>query len=293
MSRNNQDRLGVSDPNAGGEAPQSATTPQSKQQPSLLNFVAPTEFVELPSGGRYYSEGHPLHNQAVVEIKHMTTKEEDILTSQALLRQGKAMDRFLQQMILDSRVDVDSLLIGDKNAILVAARKTGYGSEYLTTIECPSCSQAVKHNFNLDFAKPSTGLNDEELGENISKTDVNTFMISNLPVTNWSVEMKLLSSADEKKILETAESRRKKGIPEDILSTQLSSFIVSIEGVTHRAQLNSAIQSMPAKDSRFLRELYNKVIPNIDLTQEFACPECGHSVDMEVPFTTDFFWPDS
>ena len=296
MSRNNNDRLGVSDPNVGAEMPQNINTPQpqSQQQPSSpLSFVTPTEFVELPSGGKYYDEGHPLHGKTVIEIKHMTTREEDILTSQALLKQNKAMDRFLQQMILDSRINVDDLLVGDKNAILIAARKTGYGAEYTTSIECPACTKTVKHNFSLDLTTISSGTPDDELGENISRTNNNTFITSNLPVTKWSIEMRLLNSADEKKIIETAEGRRKRGLPEDLLSAQLSSFIVSIEGVTNRGQINSAIQSMPAKDSRFLREAYSKVIPSIDLTQEFACSECGYSGDMEVPFTTDFFWPES
>lgn len=294
MSRNNQDRLGVSDPNAGAEAPQDVTTPQPQQQSSSpLSFVAPTEFVELPSGGRYYDEDHPLHGQSVVEIKHMTTREEDTLTSTALLKQGKAMDRFLQQMVIDSRIDIDSLLVGDKNAILIAARKTGYGSEYLTAIECPSCSEEVKHNFSLDLTTVSEGTPDDELGGDISRTSNNTFIVSNLPATKWSVEVKLLTSADEKKIVETTQGRRKRGLPEDLLSAQLSSFIVSIEGVTDRGQINTAIKTMPAKDSRFLREAYKEVIPNIDLTQEFACSECGHSGEVEVPFTTDFFWPES
>jgi len=292
MSRNNQDRLGVSDPNAGAEAPQSATAPQP-QSSSPLSFVAPTEFVELPSGGKYYDEGHPLHNESTIEIKHMTTKEEDILTSQALLKQGKAMDRFLQQIVLDPRINVDTLLVGDKNAVLVAARKTGYGAEYLTSMDCPSCSESVKFGFNLDLAKISTGASLDELGDNVSKTNNSTFLVSSLPVTKWSVEVRLLNSLDEKKIIETTEGRRKRGLSEDALSAQLSSFIVSIEGVTDKGQINQAISIMPARDSRFIRDTYRKLIPNIDLSQEFACSECGHSGEVEVPFTTDFFWPDA
>ena len=99
MNRNNEDRLGISDRNTGAEAPQVPTNPPHPNAPhqaptSALSFVAPTEFVELPSQGRLYTPDHPLYNVDVIEIKHMTAKEEDILTSQTLLKQGKALDRF-------------------------------------------------------------------------------------------------------------------------------------------------------------------------------------------------------
>lgn len=284
MSRNNKDRVGVSDLHTGAEAP---PTPPQHQSSSPLTFVAPTEFVELPSGGRYYDEGHPLHNQDVIEIKHMTTKEEDILTSQALLKQGKALDRFLQQVIVDSRIDADQLLVGDKNAILVAARKTGYGAEYETAIPCPACGSVVQHEFDLDNASM---VGDAE-HEGVSRTDNNTFLIESLPTTKWSVEVKLLTSADERAVLDSVAARRKRGLPDDTLVTQMSAFTVSIEGVTNRSQINQAVAVLPAKDARYLRDVYRKLIPNIDLKQVFACSECDYSGDMEVPFTTDFFWP--
>ena len=101
---------------------------------SQFNWALPTEFVELPSKGRFYPPGHPLHNETTVEIKYMTAKEEDILTDRALLKKGIAIDRVLENLIVDQRVKLDDLLIGDKNAILVKARTTGYGSEYETRV---------------------------------------------------------------------------------------------------------------------------------------------------------------
>ena len=99
-----------------------------------FNWSVPTEFVAIPSGGRFYSETHPLHNQRTVEIRYMTAKEEDILTSRSLLREGVAVNRMLQNIVVDERINVDDLLIGDKNALMVAARRTGYGADYTTRI---------------------------------------------------------------------------------------------------------------------------------------------------------------
>ena len=132
MSRN-RDRL-------GSNTPQNSSPPQQALQENPgFAFVVPTEFVELPSGGRFYPENHPLHGQSTIEIKQMTAKEEDILTSRTLLKNGVAIDRVIQSLITDKRVNSDSLLVGDRNAILIAARVSGYGNEYNTTVGCPAC----------------------------------------------------------------------------------------------------------------------------------------------------------
>ena len=114
-----------------------------------LDFATPTEFVELPSKGRFYPEGHSLYQQETIEIKYMTAKDEDILTSPTLLKKGMAVDRFLQNVILDKRIKVSSLLSGDKNAILVASRINGFGHEYTTKVTCPACAAVSENAFDL------------------------------------------------------------------------------------------------------------------------------------------------
>ena len=294
MTRKNEDRFGISDPHTAADvsAPAaSATIPTPPQQAaSPLSFVTPTEFVEIPSHGKFYAEDHPLHNKTVIEIKQMTTKEEDILTSQELLRQGKAMDRFVKQIILDKAIDPDTLLIGDKNAVLVAARRSGYGADYKTRVSCPSCQHQSNYQFDLNSASYTDGTEEAENEDNVSIAESGNYVIT-LPVTKWSVEVKPLNGEDEREILATAEKRKKRKLPEDTLTTQMKLFIVSIQGITDRTQINEAVSIMLARDSRALRDAYKRVTPNIDLTQDFSCSECSYSGDMEVPFTTDFFWP--
>jgi hypothetical protein len=293
MTRKNEDRFGISDPNTAADASAiaaSAPIPSPTQQESPLSFVAPTEFVELPSRGKFYAEDHPLYNKTIIEIKQMTTKEEDILTSQELLRQGKAMDRFVKQIILDKTIDPDTLLIGDKNAVLIAARRSGYGADYKTKVICPSCQQQSTYQFDLNSASYTDGIEESEGEENVSIAESGNYLIK-LPVSGWSVEVKQLNGKDEKEIMETAEKRKKRKLPEDTLTTQMKLFIVSIQGITDRPKINEAVSIMLARDSRALRDAYKRITPNIDLTQDFACSECSYSGDMEVPFTTDFFWP--
>ena len=123
MSRN-QDRLG------GVQQPD--TSPPPQQGGGGFSFVIPTEFVDLPSLGRFYAQNHPLHGKDSIEIKQMTAKEEDILTSRTLLKKGVALERLLQSIIVDKTIDPKTLLIGDRNAIIVAARVSGYGNDYST-----------------------------------------------------------------------------------------------------------------------------------------------------------------
>jgi hypothetical protein len=298
--RKNEDRIGS--PNLDSNVPVTpetmgmpqmpphmATDPQAQANP--LTFVAPTEFVELPSGGRFYETGHPLKGQQVIEVRHMTAKEEDILTSQSLLKKGVALDRFLQSLIVDKRIRTDDLLVGDKNAVLVNARVNGYGAEYTTNVTCPNCQANTRYQFDLNEHMVQSG--EEYLNEleNIQiHGDRGTVTIT-LPTTGWAFECRPMTGKDEKALTKAVEARRKRKLSEEMLSQQITMFTVSISGVTDRGQIGQAIQSLPARDSRHLRQTYQKLMPNLDLTQVFECGECGHVGEMEVPFTTDFFWP--
>ena len=147
MSRNNDERTGAL-PSA--EPPLAAADPSPQQNNSIgLNFVVPTEHVELPSRGQFYPEGHPLRGEQTIEIKHMTAKEEDILTSRTLLKKGLAVDRLLQSVIINKTIKADDLFVGDKNAVIVAARQSAYGDEYKTKVGCQVCGEASDFVFNL------------------------------------------------------------------------------------------------------------------------------------------------
>ena len=137
MSRNKQRTVAATD----AVAATTATTPTA---PASLSYVTPTEFVELPSRGQFYSTDHPLYEKDVIEMRYMTAKDEDILTSPALLKKGVAIDRLLQNLVVDKNINPNNLLIGDKNALLLAARISGYGEEYPVVLQCNSCGEAIK-----------------------------------------------------------------------------------------------------------------------------------------------------
>jgi len=288
MTRNNEDRTGTH--NIHSDVPPQVAAQFAAEPTNNLAFVVPTEFVELPSQGLFYSEGHPLHNQSCVEIKFMTAKEEDILSDKALLKKGIAIDRFLKSVLVDKNINIDSLLVGDKSAILVSSRINGYGAEYDTKVICPVCFSHGRHEFDLGECETTNLDNLEKLG--VDKTQNGTFII-NLPKTSAQAECRLLTGKEEKKVLMTSERRKKQKLPSAVLTTQLRTIIVSVNGNDDRQYVNSFVENIPAADSRYLRTTYQKCVPNVSLRQTYCCSSCEAESVLEVPFTTDFFWPNA
>jgi len=257
-----------------------------------LKFITPTELVDLPSRGQFYSSAHPLYNQDTIEIKHLTTKEEDILTSVTLLRKGMALDRMLQSIIVDNRIKVEDLLLGDKSALMVAARLHGYGSEYSTVITCARCEERQEYTFELNSLKLHFPEKDFMTKHQITGTDNGTFSFL-LPNTQYTIEIRFLTGSDEKKLLENKEHRKKKNFPEATMSDFLRSVIISVNDIRDTSSINEFINTLPALQARYIRKIYEKLLPALDMTHSFNCASCEHEGVMEVPLTTDFFWSDT
>ena len=286
MSRN-RGRTG----SAGAKSAASQHVTENNETGAPLAFVVPTEYVELPSEGRYYPEGHPLHGKDSIELKQMTAKEEDILTSRTLLKKGVALERVIESIIVDKSIDPDSLLVGDRNAIIIATRVSGYGSEYRTKVACPNCGTVAKYAFDLNEADIYYGENAETL-ELINHED-GTFT-TKLPKTQVDVRFRLLCGYDEKRMVNSASAaRKKKNVMERTVTSHLANMIVSVNEDNSAESINYVINNIPSLDSRHLRMVYKAAAPNVDLSQHFECDECGHEQEMEVPLGAEFFWPDS
>ena len=273
MSRNNSDRT--------GPPIQPAQQPVQNSNP-LLNFVKPTNFVTLPSKGKY-PEGHPLKDKEVVEVYQMTAKDEDILTSETLIKNGIVIDRFVENILVDKSIIVDTLYIGDKNAILLESRKLGYGVEYDTEIICPNCFEKNSLSYDLNDAGIYFG---SEEGVNEKGN-----YVFELPETKVKLELKILTSKDESLIFKRMSSSKKKNQNESAVTDQYKLMVVSANGVTDRGQINEFIEVLPIKDSLSLKKYYKKITPNIDMKFDFVCKSCGYEQELEVPLGAEFFWP--
>jgi len=241
----------------------------------------PSEVIDLPSEGKLYSKEHPCSN-GKIEIKYMTAKEEDILTSQNLIKKGVVIDRLLDSLILTNGVKSNDLLLGDKNAVMVAARILAYGPEYACTIPNPEGGNSIEHTFNLadcPFKKLP-----KDATENKFEVD--------LPISKKKITFKLLNGKEEESILKDINASKKIGsqvLPE--LTTRLRYAITSVDGDDSQLIINSISQDMLSRDSMHLRKIMRDVTPDIDLSQEIEIG--GETVKVNIPMTVNFFWPDA
>jgi len=251
-----------------------------------FGFEVPVETVPLPSGGVCYDEDHPLSGKKTVDIRAMTAREEDILTSKALIKKGTVITHLIKSCLIDKRVNPDTLLAGDRNALMVALRVTGYGTEYKVEVDCPACGERSKHNFNLgELPVKRLELEPVAVGTNIFETI--------LPVTKAKVRFKLLTGQDEQEIMTASERRKKQGQRSENLVTQrLKYSIVAANGITDRSKLEMMISNLPARDSLYIRKHIDNNEPGIEMKAWMDCPSCLEHSEVRLPLGAAFFWPD-
>lgn len=262
---------------------------QQYAQAQVRKHNFPTEVVSLPSQGKVYPENNPL-SSGTIEMKYMTAREEDILTSANLIKQGIVLDKLMQSMIV-SPINYNDLIIGDKNAIMIAARVLGYGKDYEVEVTCPKCSKDSKVEVDL------TKLPEKSIPETVIQKNNNAFEFT-LPKSGRVVTFKLLSHGDEKSIqseLDAIKKAAKKDSIDPELSTRLRYGIVSIDGVTDRKYINDTVENqILAIDSKALRKYIKDIAPDVKFEIDFVCEHCSHEEEaLTFLIDTNFFWPKS
>jgi hypothetical protein len=257
------------------------------QQLAPQEMTVPTDLVPLPSGGRVYPLGSPLAGKDSVEIKSMTAKDEDILTSRALIRSGKVITSLLRSCLLDRTIDPDKMLVGDRNAAIIGIRITGYGAEYPIKVECPQCNSEVKKEINL------TDLPIRNFPEDLQVTTGKNEFTFSLPVSKKTAVFKLLTGEEERELLQLIDRGRKATGGEELVTTRLKMQVVEISGERDPQKLASIIRNLPARDSRELRKYIEKITPGVEMKTQFTCESCSYQGEVEVPLGTDFFWPEA
>jgi hypothetical protein len=245
----------------------------------MAEFKIPTEVVELPSKGKLYPEGNPLRS-GTVEMKYMTAKEEDILTNQNFIKSGIVIDKLLQSLIV-SKINYDDLLIGDKNAIMVAARILSYGASYEFEYG------GTKQNIDLSV------IDSKPLHPSFEQASTNEFVYT-LPHSQNVVTFKLLTHGDEKTIEQEIKGLQKinKESTSEV-TVRLSHIITSINGSSEKKDIREFVNNyFLAKDAREFRKHYSEVSPDLDLSVTLVDSN-GVEEDVDLPIGINFFWPDA
>lgn len=265
----------------------SSVTPS--QSPQKQETTYPTEIIDLPSKGWFYDDSNPL-SSGTIELKVMTAKEEDILTNQNYIKKGIVLDKLIESLIVDKRIKLEQLILGDKNAIFVAIRRLAYGDSYgPISIKCPSCREHNECTFNL------ADLNFKDIDVTQYQKGKNEFEIT-LPYCKKVVKYKLLTSGDETQIDAQLKALQKikVGNSTSEVTTRLKQTILSVDGNEVRADVIKFVENeMTSKDSFELRKVVKERTPDVDLNFNFTCEQCSHEERIGVPLTVQFFWPDS
>jgi len=246
----------------------------------------PTEAIPLPSRGYFYPAGHAL-SSGTIEMKYMTAREEDILASQTLIKQGVVIDKLLQSLVV-TKVNYNDILTIDKNAIFIAARILAYGPDYEVEITCPSCGEKTKHVIDLQ------SFEDKEINWDLFTKGSTTHDFI-LPLSKKNITLKFLTHGDEKLVDEMVKANKKvskiTGIDTE-LTTRLKHVIVAVDGDTNQANINKFVDDMLSRDSLALRTHLKQITPDIDTTFSFTCPHCDYEQEkMVLPIGVGFFWP--
>jgi hypothetical protein len=259
---------------------------QEYNQKDLKRNNFPTEVISLPSKGLLYPEDSPLRS-GTIELKYMTAAEEDILTTQSLIKQGVVLDKLFQALIV-TPIKYNDLIGADKDAIMIAARILGYGKMYDATCTCPECDKESKTSFDLNTLKEKEF--DIQKAEMINANEFKFI----LPASNREVIFKLLTHGDEKKIqleLENLKKTNKSGISKD-LTTRLKYIIIAVDGNEDKKYISEFVDNeLFAQDSRGLREHIKTISPGVDFNVDFTCQECFFEGKLNLPVGVDFFWP--
>lgn len=250
----------------------------------MAELKLPTEEVSLPSKGLLYPKDSPL-SAGKISMKYMTAREEDILTNSNFIRQGTVIDKLLQSLIV-TPINYDELLIGDKNAILIAARVLGYGQEY-------SFKYNNERGQELEATVDLSKLEEKKIDESLFKAGTNSFTFA-LPKSGNTVTFKLLTHGDEKKI--DAEIKGLKKINPNgsyDITTRFKHMITSVNGDSEQKSIRDFVDNyLLASDARALREYYTKVQPDIEM--KFIPEDDSYTGEgIAIPISLIFFWPDA
>jgi len=269
--------------------PQASTvshkTDEGQEIPSQFidnEFIIPTDDVSLPSEGKFYENG-----KKSVKIKYLTAEDENILTSAELIKNGKVLDVLLEKAIVDKDLRPEEMLTGDRNAVLLALRSTGYGDEYEVKMTCPECGEEYTTNVALSSLKhKSLLLSPDQNGE---------FSIE-LPKTKWPVTFRLLNGKDENYLTKKSEQLKKiktKSQYSSMLTERYLLQIMELNGNRDKLYISKAVANMPISDSLFLREYIKEIEPGVNMEHEFECKSCGAIYNDIVPIGVKLFWPNA
>lgn len=264
--------------------PEKTTSQTIEEILNKLSFANPKVTVDLPTKGKFYPSSSPLSGVASIEIKHMTAKEEDLLTSVSVSNTSDIYGKLIDSLLVSPLYKSHMFCEEDKTAILINARISGYGSEYVVSDYCYNCKQAVHMKYDLEKSE----IIDPELKEVEYIPELDEYRVT-LPKTGIPVGIKNFTSEDEVSLLKEKEKKDSLGIEFNYTIAYINRIITSIAGEQDHKLIAQLSNVMPAADAKFLHTIYEKIRPKLSTAQEVTCPSCQVVSRKEVPVSWAFF----
>lgn len=262
-----------------------------------FSFPDPTELIEIPSMGEYYPEGHALCGKTHVELRYPGAAELDTLNTKSLMRKNLAVDNMLENIVVNKLLKLESLLVGDKTALIIASRVLLFNEDYQVDVKCPYCGKkTLGHKFDLSALELKRVPNEDDLSLiGVTKNETSifghpTFSVE-VPKTKSIVEFKFLTVDNEKAIDKIQDRKKASKLKENPISEQLKKLIVSVNGNSELSQINQFLAVAPAPDLNTIMNLFKLIQPDVKFEQEFECIFCNEVVEnLDIPFDKSFFW---
>ena len=234
--------------------------------------------VKLPSKGIFYK-----NKISELVVEYMTSKDEDILTTPALIENNTLIDVLLKAKIKTKGIEVEDMLGGDKNAVLLFLRASSYGKNYDVQVTDPFSGNVFKATIDL------TRLKYKEI---LIQPDENLLFSVELPMRKKWVKFRLITDRELKNIVRQAETKKDATgqVFLELLSMRIKASIVSVDGKEDRTYINKFVDAMPALDSLTLRRKIDEVTPDVNYSYEFVSP-AGYTFEAPVSLGVDFFFP--
>lgn len=267
---------------------QASHLPKNDIMKNDFGWEIPVESVPLPSRGAIYDPDSNLYKRETLQIRAMTAQDEDILTSQALIKDGLVTQWLIKSCLIEKSINVEELIGGDRIALMISIRITGYGSDYNISPTCSKCEHKNEVHVNLsELGIKRLSIEPIEQGKNLFSYK--------LPVSKKNVVFKFLNQKDEKERQASRDffKMQTEGRLDNGVTSFLENSIVSVDNITDRLKIKHFVKFMPARDSKALRKFIGESEPGIDMNVKFTCSNCSHVNEIRLPVTSEFFWPNT
>jgi len=256
-----------------------------------MSEIKYTETVKLPTLGLLYEKNHPFHNKKEIMIRHLTAKDEDMLTTKSLIKSGELVNLLIKEIIQDKNVDLNTLYIGDKNAILIFSRIYSFGSEYKAIAPCKFCGSTDEYTFDIS----SVPVNFLQVEPVEPYTNLFEYKTSKGNVFVFKLMTQEISKLIEEDINSQLKFNKKHANYNAIEKNSTLSYyhtIHSINGKTEKKDIMSFLETMPIVESRELRKYIKQITPDVEFKKEIYCTNCGQRSEVDLEFNSSFFWAD-